>query len=123
MQAIQDFLSATACLETAGSIEEGSLKRIREFRNHRLAHSLFDKHPDRLPEYADLSVLLEVAKVAARHAKFAVEGGNTDFEESVRLDRANAEGYANCLLDGLKRGGKPIGRLSMLAQADQSSQR
>lgn len=117
-QAIYDFLSATACVETAGSIEEGALKRIREFRNHRLAHSLFDKHPDELPQYADLNALLEVAKVAAQHAKFAVEGGNIDFEEHARLDRANAEGYANCLLDGLKRRGKPTGKLSMLTQAD-----
>ncbi|MGR9268127.1 hypothetical protein ACU8OQ_12245 [Rhizobium leguminosarum] len=84
------------------------MRRIRDFRNRRLAHSLFDKHPDALPHYSDLNALLEVAKVAARHAKFAVEGGNIDLEESARFDRANAEGYANCLLDGLKRGAKPI---------------
>ncbi len=117
-QAIKDFLAATACLETSGSIEEGALRRIRDFRNRRLAHSLIDKHPDALPQYADLNALLEVAKVAARHAKFAVEGGNIDFEESARSDRANAEGYANCLLDGFKRGAKPIRGRSMLTQAD-----
>lgn len=102
-RAIANFLATAGRLEIDGSEEGAALGRIREFRNRRLAHSLFDKEPEAPPRYSDLSLLLEVAAEAATHASLAVEGLNTDFGDEARRDRENAEGYAACVLDGLKR--------------------
>jgi hypothetical protein len=102
-KAITDFLALAQRLEAENSKEKAALARIREFRDFRLAHSLFDKEPEALPIYADLDVLLNVAKEAAKHASLAVEGLNTDFDDLSREDRRNAERYYACVLDGLKR--------------------
>jgi hypothetical protein len=64
---------------------------------------LFDQEPRALPIYADLGLLLNVAKEAAKHASLAVEGLNTDFDDLSREDRKNADRYYACVLDGLKR--------------------
>ncbi len=101
--AINAFVAEAAKLKDEATEAHGALTRVRDFRNKRLAHSLFDKEPDALPLYSDLNKLLEVAKIAARLAKLAVEGGNTELEEQAERNRANAEGYAACVLDGLKR--------------------
>ena len=84
-------------------MEKAALVRIREFRNARLAHSLFDKEPDALPKYGDLDLLLGAAKEAAQYASLAVEGRNTDFDDIARDDRRTADDYYACVLDGLKR--------------------
>jgi hypothetical protein len=101
--AINAFVVEAAKLSDECDPTHGALKRVREFRNKRLAHSLFDKEPDALPLYSDLDTLLGMAKIAARLAKLAVEGGNTELEEQAARNRENAEGYAACVLDGLKR--------------------
>jgi hypothetical protein len=102
-KATTDFLALAERLEMKGSEDEIALGRVRKFRDHRLAHSLFDKEPEALPRYADLSLLLDRAKEAATHASLAVEGLSIDFRDQARNDRQNAEGYAACVLDGLKR--------------------
>ena len=102
-QGIADFLALANHLEVKDSVEKTALARIREFRNARLAHSLFDKEPDALPKHGDLDLLLGAAKEAANHASLAVEGRNTDFDDLAQEDRRNADGYYACVLDGLKR--------------------
>lgn len=102
-RAIADFLAVAGRLEIQGSEGAAALRRIRVFRNRRLAHLLFDKEPEAVPKYSDLSFLVEVAQEAARLASLAVEGLSVDFSDQARDDRRNAEGYAACVLDGLKR--------------------
>jgi hypothetical protein len=79
------------------------LGRVRQLRTQRLAHSLFDKEPDRAPRYADLFLLLRLAKEAAKHASLAVEGRNADFDDLAQDSRANADGFYACVRDGLLR--------------------
>ncbi|NKL18476.1 hypothetical protein GFM07_05075 [Rhizobium leguminosarum bv. viciae] len=105
--AIEEFVAEAAKLKNEDDEAHGALTRVREFRNKRLAHSLFDKEPDAFPRYSDLDILLGMAKIAARLAKLAVEGGNTELEEQAKRNRENAEGYAACVLDGLKRASRP----------------
>jgi hypothetical protein len=64
---------------------------------------LFDNEPDALPIYADLELLLSIAKEATKHASFAVEGNNVDLDDMAQEDRRNADDYYACVLDGLKR--------------------
>lgn len=96
------YLEVVARLSAVGSEEEAAIKRVRDFRNRRLAHSLFDKEPDALPMYADLYLLLDLAMNAAMHASLIVEGLNTEFDEQADRDRTTAEGYAACVLAGLR---------------------
>ncbi len=101
-KAIADFLSLAQSL--VKDLEtNAALVRIRQFRDFRLAHSLFDIEPDALPIYADLELLLSIAKEATKHASLAVEGHNVDFDDMAQEERKNADGYYACVLDGLKR--------------------
>lgn len=59
-------------------------KRIREFRTSRLAHHLFDKQPDELPRFSDLSTLAEAASDFAHHVNVAVLGINRDYGDAQR---------------------------------------
>lgn len=108
--AIAGFLAATSTIGLDGSEEREALSRIRQVRDRRLAHSLFDKEPDNLPRYSDLYLLLGLAKNAAKHAALAVEGINTRFDNQAIDDRKNADGYSACVLDGLKRASDPRSR-------------
>jgi AbiU2 len=101
--AIADFLALAGRFDVEGSEEKAALGRTRDFRNRRLAHSLFDKKLEAPPRYADLNLLLDLAKEAATSASLAVEGLSTDLGDQARRDRQNAEGYAACVLDGLQR--------------------
>jgi AbiU2 len=83
--------------------EGAALERLRQFRNQRLAHSLFDRAPDQPPKYADLFLLLGLAKDAARHASLAIQGQNRDFDDTSKIDRENADGYYGCVLEAPKR--------------------
>jgi hypothetical protein len=105
-KAITDFLSLAQGLEAKDSKENAALVRIRQFRNRRLAHFLFDKKPDAFPKHADLDLLLNIAKEATKHALFAVEGHKVDFDDMAQEDRKNADDYYACVLDGLKRGAR-----------------
>jgi AbiU2 len=59
-KAITDFLTLAQGLEVEDTEENAALVRIRQFRDFRLAHSLFDQEPDALPIYADLERLLGI---------------------------------------------------------------
>src|SRR5260370_920608 len=48
-------------------------------------------------------VATSVAVQSERSASLAAEGLNTAFDDQARDDHHNAEGYYNCVLDGLKR--------------------
>jgi AbiU2 len=100
-KAIAAFLALAGRLEE-GSEEKDALGRTRDFRHSRLAHALFDKEP-KTPKYADLNLLLDLAKEAATSASLAVEGLSNDLGDQARRARQNAEGYAACVLDGLRR--------------------
>lgn len=106
--AIGDLLSVVDRLTEDGTEEKVALSRIRQFRNRRLAHSLFDKEPDELPRYSDMNLLLKIAMEVAKHASLAIEGLNTEFEDQAKRARKNADGYAACLLEGLKQKAIPI---------------
>jgi hypothetical protein len=100
-RAIADFLTVAERLDD--SEERAALVRIRQFRTQRLAHSLFDNEPDQLPRFADLFILLGLAKEAGKHASLAIEGRNTDFDDLAHDARADADGYYACVRDGLMR--------------------
>lgn len=52
--------------------------------------------------YSDLHLLLSVAMIAAQHASMVIEGLNTEFDEQAARFRKAGEGYAACVLAGLK---------------------
>lgn len=106
-KAIDNFATIAGCLGAVGSEEKAAFERIREFRTRRLAHSLFDKSPNELPRYHDLHLLLGIAVEAVTAAALAIGGLNTSLDTRATLDRANAEGFARCLVDGLKRAAVP----------------
>lgn len=83
--------------------EAAALSRVKAFRNSRLAHSLFTKELDAYPKYEDLTLLLELAKRAAKLSSLAVEGLEVDFSEQTTRNRENADGYAVIVLKGLKQ--------------------
>jgi hypothetical protein len=103
-----DFLAITGRFDADGSEEKVALRRVRQFRTQRLAHALFDEEPDQLPKFADLFLLLAVAREAIEHASLAVDGLNTAFDDQARCDRQNADGYYICVLDGLKRAAQSL---------------
>lgn len=101
-KAVDEFLAVAGRLDVEGSDEKAAFERVREFRTRRLAHSLFDKSPDELPRYGDLHLLLGISVEAVTAAALAIDGLNTSLDERAALDRENAEGFARCLVDGLK---------------------
>jgi len=63
---------------------QDALKSLRQFRTSRLAHHLFDKQPDQLPQINDVFLLSEVAREFVLHTVLAIEG------KEHRLDREAA---------------------------------
>jgi hypothetical protein len=49
-----------------------ALKRLKEFRDRRLAHRLYDKEPEELPTFDDLFLLTNTARTFAEVAGFAI---------------------------------------------------
>lgn len=101
-RALDDFAALAVRLRAEGSDEADALGRVRRFRNQRLAHSLFDKEPEKCPRYSDLSMLLKAAMNATELALFAVEGQNADYSEIASEQRRNAKGFSLSLVRGLK---------------------
>ena len=101
--AIAEFTILADRLADPKTDEAAALSRVKAFRNRRLAHSLFTKEPDAYPKYEDLTLLLELAKKAAKLSSLAVEGLEVDFAEQTTRNRENADGYAVIVLEGLKR--------------------
>lgn len=105
--ALADLVILVNRLSNPTSAEFGALSRLKAFRNRRMAHSLFNKEPDSYPKYEDLTLLLEMAKVAVELCSLAVEGLNVDFADLTRRSRENADGYAAIVRDGLKGAAEP----------------
>lgn len=105
--ALMAFLAASERLTVDGSPAKAALKRLRDFRTKRLAHRMFDDEPDEWPKYGDFDLLLEIAVEAVTAAALAIDGLNTSLDERAALDRESAEGFARCLVDGLKRAAVP----------------
>lgn len=64
-------------------------KRLREFRNKRLAHSMMQDTLKALPRYNDLFKLMDVARDVVDAAKLAIDGlhlGLKDTEEACRRE-------------------------------------
>jgi hypothetical protein len=87
--AIDLIITSASELETRKIIE--ALGRVRDLRNRRLAHMLFDKEPDPLPNYSDLFLLLKLARVIATPAVLAVEGEVALFVGNEQFARRDAE--------------------------------
>lgn len=100
---LAEFRTLVDRLSNPSMAESAALSRLKVFRNQRMAHSLFNKEPDVYPKYADLTLLLDTAKVAAELSSLAVEGLNVDFTECTLRSRRNAEGYAAVVLEALQR--------------------
>jgi len=100
--AIDHFLVIADNLFVESRPEAAALQRVKAFRNRRLAHALFNKEPDPYPSYADLTLLLEIAKSAATLSSLAVEGLETEFTDQTDRNRQNAEGFAKLVLSALK---------------------
>lgn len=101
--AIESFLAVARRVVDISSGENLALRRIREFRDRRLAHALFDKEPDDLPRYNDLSLLLKTAKEAVHYASLAIEGLNAGLDDDVEEYRKRSEDFSSCILHGLIR--------------------
>ena len=100
--AIDEFVNTSQKTDVPGSEEQMALKRVRDIRTSRLAHSLFDEVPDQEPFYKDLNLLLGIAIQAANYAAMAIRGENGDFDLDVEYDYENAEKYFIATLGGLQ---------------------
>ncbi len=99
---VAKILEIVGKLEDIKSSEAAALRRIVDFRNKRLAHTLFDEVIDDGLHYSDLMILLEMAQYASENAAMAISGLNVDFAEMAELRKQNAIGFAKCILFGLK---------------------
>jgi hypothetical protein len=67
-----------------------ALAALKEFRNIKVAHSLFGKILKAAPRYDDLFMLIAIAREFIGHAKLAVSGVQTDYGELSRIKREEA---------------------------------
>jgi AbiU2 len=102
-QATHSCLQSASVLEIPHSDAAQALKRVRDFRTTRLAHSLFDKKPERLPLYNDLKLLRGLAEEFTTHAAMATRGHLVSCSEWAEIDEADAVDYFKCVLDGVSR--------------------
>lgn len=79
--------SAVDAYDKLVSISQGRamVKRLRDFRNKQLAHSLMNDVIKALPTYNDLFTLMDVARDVMEHARLAVEGHNEDIKQAERI--------------------------------------
>ena len=61
--------------------------RVREFRTRRLAHHLFDKEPDALPQINDVFLLADTAREFVRYVGLALEGVSLHLDEQEKIKR------------------------------------
>ena len=90
---------------TDDSAEKNTLERLKQFRNYRLAHPLFDKKPDKSPSYNDLKLLIGLAMEIFTDAILIIKGRNIDLNEHAKQLKMRANGFSECVVDGLKRAG------------------
>jgi hypothetical protein len=102
-QATHSCLKSASVLEIPHSDAAQALKRVRDFRTTRLAHSLFDKQPEKLPLYNDLKLLRGLAEEFVTYAAMATCGHLISCSEWSEIDEADATEYFKCVLDGVSR--------------------
>jgi hypothetical protein len=71
--AIASALDVYKKFETSSDAQNAQ-NRLREFRTRRLAHHLFDKEPDALPQINDVILLANTAREFVRCTVLAIEG-------------------------------------------------
>src|SRR5882672_945675 len=71
--AIASALDVYKKFETSSDAQDAQ-NRLREFRTRRLAHHLFDKEPDALPQVNDVILLANTAREFVRCIVLAIEG-------------------------------------------------
>jgi hypothetical protein len=81
--AIASALEVYKTFETSSDAQHAQ-NRLRQFRTRRLAHHLFDKEPDALPQINDVLLLANTAREFVRYTVLAIEG------KERRLDREQA---------------------------------
>lgn len=98
-------IHATACgkaieaainsYETLQKTPEGraASKKLREFRNFRLVHSMMRDMIKSLPTYRELFNLIDVARNLVENASLAIDGKNRDLKETEANYRDNADAF------------------------------
>jgi AbiU2 len=66
---------------------KSGVKRLRNFRNFRLAHTMYEDPIKAWPNYLDLFVLLDAALQIVDHAKLAIDGVHIDLKNSQSVYR------------------------------------
>jgi AbiU2 len=79
-----------------------ALERVRELRNRRLAHSLYDRDPNPVPPYNDLFDLLRHARDIAGAALLAVRGEGANLSEDEAFLREEADRFWAIVLSALR---------------------
>ena len=89
--AIDRALAAYATLRRSLAGRQ-AVKKLKDFRDKELAHSLMDQVIEAVPTINDLLVLMDVARDFSEHAVFAVKGLHHDLKqrEEIRLKEARA---------------------------------
>lgn len=90
-------------LSNINSREKIAIERLRQFRNWRLAHPIFNKEFNKLPSYSDLKLLIEVAREIITDAALIIQGKNIDLIEYASDVKNRANGFSVCVVDGLRR--------------------
>jgi hypothetical protein len=69
------------------------LRRLRDFRNKRLAHSMMQDTLKALPRYKELFTLMDVARDATEGAKLAIDGQSMGLKDSEKTYREEADDF------------------------------
>lgn len=84
-----------------GEAGVAALARVRDLRNRRLAHSLFDRDPEPLPRYQDLFDLLQHAREVTE-AALAVLGEPADLTSDQEVADDHAERFWSIVFAALQ---------------------
>lgn len=90
-RAIDRALAANATLRRSHAARQ-AVKKLKDFRDKELAHSLMEKLVEAVPTINDLFLLMDVARNFSEDAIFAVKGLHHDLNqrEEIRLKEARA---------------------------------
>ncbi len=81
-----------------------SQRLLRELRDTRLAHRLFDRPSSGLPSYTQVFALLDVCAAIMEHARFAVLGEAIEYRDFATEDRREADEFWRRALKAAMRG-------------------
>ena len=69
------------------------LRRLRDFRNKRLAHSMMQDTLNALPRYKELFTLMDVARDTVEGAMLAIDGQSMGLKDSEKIYREEADEF------------------------------